>query len=240
MKGFFSTNYSPNFSTEKRNSKNIEFIIIHYTGMSSEIMAISRLTDVKSKVSCHFFIRNNGKVILMVPLKYTAWHAGKSRWKNKINLNSKSIGVEIQNSGHENDYKSFNKKQIKSLIKVCKYLQAKFKVRKENILGHSDISYLRKKDPGEKFPWQILAKNKLSIWHDISLKHLKQFRNLRINTNEKNEFFLNLKKIGYFVNNNKKHKKFLIIAFQRKFRANLLNGIIDKECLIISKKLINT
>ena len=91
------TNYSPNFSTKSRINKNIKFIILHYTGMISETKAIKRLSDVGSKVSCHYFIKRNGGIILMVPEKYIAWHAGKSRWGNTKNLNKYSIGIEIQN-----------------------------------------------------------------------------------------------------------------------------------------------
>ena len=120
--------------------------------MKSENKAINRLTDVNSKVSSHFFVKKNGEVILMVPLKYTAWHAGKSKWKNFINLNNCSIGIELVNKGHLLGYQNFTKKQINSLIILCKKLKKKYKLKKENFLGHSDIAPLRKIDPGEKFP----------------------------------------------------------------------------------------
>ena len=93
-------NYSPNFNTPKRQKKNIRYIIIHYTGMKNELSALNRLTDYKSKVSSHYFIKRNGKIINLVPDLYEAWHAGKSNWKNIQSLNRYSIGVEIQNSGH--------------------------------------------------------------------------------------------------------------------------------------------
>ena len=96
-----SHNYSPNFSTYKRNNKFINFIILHYTGMKSESKAIKRLIDEKSKVSCHYFIKNNGEIIQIVPDRYIAWHAGKSRWKKLKSLNKFSIGIEIQNKGHQ-------------------------------------------------------------------------------------------------------------------------------------------
>ena len=91
-------NYSPNFTTPARKIKNIKYIIFHYTGMSSESKAINRLTDVKSKVSCHYFIKKNGELILMVPEKYEAWHAGISNWKKDSYLNKTSIGIEISSS----------------------------------------------------------------------------------------------------------------------------------------------
>ena len=136
MRYNFSLNYSPNFSTPKRSLRQIKFIIIHYTGMKSENKAINRLTDVNSKVSSHFFVKKNGEVILMVPLKYTAWHAGKSKWKKFNLLNKYSVGIEIQNPGHKFEYSAFNKKQILSLLKLCKFLKKKLKINKKNILGH--------------------------------------------------------------------------------------------------------
>ena len=105
-------NYSPNFSTPSRNINKIKYIIIHYTGMRSENEAINRLLNVKSKVSCHYFIKKNGKIILMVPGNYEAWHAGKSKCKNDKSLNKNSIGIEITNKGHEHSYEKFSNNQI--------------------------------------------------------------------------------------------------------------------------------
>ena len=235
----FSYNYSPNFSTLRRISKSIKFIVIHYTGMSSQSKAIKRLIDEDSKVSCHFFIKKNGEVILMVPEKYTAWHAGISNWGKYSSLNKNSIGIEIHNTGHDNKYESFNKKQINSLIKLCLYLKKKYKIKNKNIVGHSDISYSRKKDPGEKFPWNNLAQKKLSVWHNLNDKTLRKLRKISIHKKYKNQFFKNLKKFGYYVQNDikKKNKNYLIKAFQRRFRNQLIDGKIDKECYEISKKL---
>ena len=173
----------------------------------------------------------------MVPLKYTAWHVGKSKWKKFNLLNKYSVGIEIQNPGHAFKYPAFNKKQILSLLKLCKFLKKKLNINKKNILGHSDVSYTRKKDPGEKFPWELFAKKNLSLWHNINKTKLASFRKKKVSKTEKNNFYSNLKKIGYFVDSNSKNKKLLTLAFQRKYRTKLLNGIIDKECLIISKNL---
>ena len=108
MKPNLTYNYSPNFSTRKRNPKNIKFIVVHYTGMKSEIEAIKRLSDVNSKVSCHYFIKKSGDLVLMVPENYIAWHAGKSDWGRYCSLNKYSIGIEIQNPGHNNNYINFS------------------------------------------------------------------------------------------------------------------------------------
>ncbi len=233
-----SPNYSPNFSTSARNRKKIKYIVYHYTGMRSENKAIKRLTDLNSNVSCHYFIKRNGRIILMVPELYEAWHAGKSKWKKDISLNKKSLGIEISNKGHDFGYENFSKVQISSIIKLSKYLIKKYNIKYSNILGHSDIAFDRKKDPGEKFPWRYLATQKIGIWHNINEKKLKKLRSKIISNIEMLQFIKYLNKIGYFVKSLKNNKKIkLVKSFQRRFRQKLINGKIDKECLIIAKKL---
>ena len=233
-----SINYSPNFSTSARNKKNIKYIVYHYTGMRSENKAIKRLTDLNSNVSCHYFIKKNGQIILMVPELYEAWHAGKSNWKKDISLNKKSLGIEISNKGHEFGYENFSKNQIISLIKLSKYLIKKYNIKASNILGHSDIAFERKKDPGEKFPWDYLARKKIGIWHKMKEQKLKKFRNKKISNIEIITFIKYLSKIGYLTKNLKNNQKTkLFKSFQRRFRQKLINGKIDKECLIIAEKM---
>jgi len=236
-------NYSPNFSIEKRSIKQIKFIIFHYTGMKKESEAISRLTNIQSKVSCHYLIKKNGEIIRMVPESYIAWHAGKSSWKNYRSLNKNSIGIEITNPGHEFKYKKFTTKQISSLLKLSRLLIKKYKINLKNILGHSDIAPKRKKDPGEKFPWQYLSQNKVGLWHAINKKDLMKNRKIKITKIGKDIFFNNLLKIGYpkeFPKNANKDRylNYITKAFQRRYRQDLINGKIDQECLIISQNLI--
>ena len=166
-------NYSPNFNIVKRSKKQIKFVIFHYTGMKKEKEAILKLTEIQSEVSSHYFIKNDGEIITMVPDLYIAWHAGKSSWKNYNNLNANSIGIEISNPGHKFNYKKFSKKQINSLLRLSRFLINKYKINPQNILGHSDIAPDRKKDPGEKFPWKYLSKKKVGLWHDLKNKDLK-------------------------------------------------------------------
>ena len=237
-----ATSYSPNFKIPKRVKNRIKFIIIHYTGMKKESAAIKRLQDPKSKVSSHYLIKRNGEIINLVPDLFEAWHAGASSWKHFKSINKNSIGIEITNPGHQHGYKRFSKKQIFSLQKLLKILVKKYKIKKNYVLGHSDISPGRKKDPGEKFPWEMLAKNKLSFWHNLNQKKIKKFREKNlINKVDESLFLKNLYKIGY--NNVKKFKshkniKYLTLAFQRRFRQSLVNGKIDKECLLISRNLL--
>ena len=237
-------NYSPNFDKKKRDSKKIRFLIFHYTGMKKESEAISRLTDIKSEVSSHYLIKNNGQIITLVPELYIAWHSGVSFWKNYQSLNKNSIGIEISNPGHNFRYKNFSKKQINSILLLSKYLIKKYKIKPQNILGHSDIAPNRKKDPGEKFPWEYLSKQKVGFWHKLDKKKLVKFRTLKINISKEKLFYKNILKIGYSEKNFKNSKiskvyyaKILTKAFQRRFRPELINGKIDLECLFISQNL---
>ena len=233
-------NYSPNFDLKKRGLKEIKFIIFHYTGMKKQKDAITKLTNIKSKVSSHYFIKNNGEILTLVPDLYIAWHAGVSSWKKHKSINKYSIGIEISNPGHEHSYKKFSKKQIKSILKLSAYLIKKYKIKSNFILGHSDIAPDRKKDPGEKFPWKYLSKNKIGYWHNLSEKKIFKERNQQVSQLEKNKFIKNLNKIGYSKNilfNKNKYSKVLTTAFQRRFRQELVSGIIDQECLFISNNL---
>ena len=233
-----SLNYSPNFDLKKRSKKNIRYLVFHYTGMKSDNSAIKRLTNSKSKVSSHYYISDNGQLIQLVPDLYTAWHAGKSCWKKDKSINKYSIGIEISNPGHEYGYKSFNKKQINCLIKISKNLIKKYKIKKENVLGHSDIAPLRKKDPGEKFPWKLLAKNKISIWHNVNSKKCRNLRDKKFNLNLK-YFIKKIAKYGYCTNYSDDYSlKKIIKSFQRRFRPELINGKLDEECFAIIKSLI--
>ena len=157
--------YSPNFSKKTRKIKDIKLIVIHYTGMQSRIASIKRLSSKLHKVSCHYLIDRKGKILKMVDENKVAWHAGKSKWKNLINLNKNSIGIELVNKGHQFGYENFTNIQLNNLVKLCHILKKKYKIKNSNIIGHSDIAPLRKKDPGEKFPWKKLKKNKLGIWY---------------------------------------------------------------------------
>ena len=236
-------NYSPSFYLKKWKKKQIDFLIFHYTGMKNEKAALSRLTKIQSQVSSHYLIKKDGEIILLVPDLYIAWHAGFSSWKKKRFLNTSSIGIELTNPGHEFNYKKFSKKQINSLIKLSKFLIKKYKINRKNILGHSDISPERKKDPGEKFPWEYLSKKSIGVWHNLNKNKLINLRLKKCNNFEKKKFLINLYKFGYPKKSIKKMKfekynRFVIKAFQRRFRKDLINGIIDQECLLISKNLI--
>ena len=232
------TLYSPSYSKKKRKGKDIKFIVIHYTGMQSKVASINRLLSNRHKVSCHYLIDQKGVIIKMVEENKVAWHAGKSKWKNFNNLNKNSIGIELVNKGHEFGYEKFSDVQIRKLINLCLHLKRKYKIKNSNVLGHSDIAPLRKKDPGEKFPWKKLYKKQLGIW----------FKSLKVKPQEisdekvKKLFFRNLFKIGYryFKKNKRASQDVLLIkAFQRRFLPNKISGIIDQKTYITSHFLAN-
>ena len=229
---------SDNISKKKRTKNQIKFVIIHYTGMQSEIESIERLKNVKSKVSCHYLINRKGSVVQMAEEKNIAWHAGKSKWKNFTNLNKGSIGIELVNRGHKFGYENYTKLQINSLVNLCKELKKKYKINKENFRGHSYIAPLRKIDPGEKFPWKKMSKFGLGIWYK-SIKKNYNFKNKNL---IKKLFFINLYNIGYRYFNPLRRSstdKILIKAFQRKYNPKKVTGKIDQKTFKISLFLSN-
>ena len=139
------------------------------------------------------------------------------------------------------DIKNIQKNKL--ILYLISFLSKKYKIKKRNILGHSDIAPDRKKDPGEKFPWRYLAKKNICVWHNLDQSILKILRKKKCNDIMKNFFLTNLFKIGYVLNTRNYFKKsknltFVIKAFQRRFRPELIDGKIDQECLLISQKLI--
>ena len=207
--------------------------------MQSERESVSRLCNPKSKVSSHFVISQNGRVYRLVQDNQIAWHAGKSCWGKYKNLNKNSIGIELVNKGHQFGYTNFKKRQLSSLIKICKSLIKKYKIKKKNVVGHSDIAPLRKIDPGEKFPWKKLADDRIGIWRHCKPSLLRKYRNIKIlEKKDKTKFIKKLNKIGYCFSDKKKYFFIKIVeAFQRHYRKELINGLLDKECFTIAQNL---
>ncbi len=229
-KKFYSKHLSPNFNIKKK--RNINFVIIHYTGMLPIKKTIEKFKDSKSKVSCHWLISSKGKIYKIVDEKNEAWHCGKSRWKKFINLNKCSVGIELDNPGHGSSYKTFPNTQMNALAFLLKKILVKYNINNKNVLGHSDISPERKLDPGEFFDWHYLAKKKLAYFPPIKKKIL--IRNIFFQIGDKGNTILELKillkKIGYACILNSKFDikfKLIIEAFQRRFLPVSVNGIID-------------
>ena len=237
---------SANFN-KRKNGTFINYIILHYTAMKDYKEALNHLCDKNNKVSSHFLINKSGDIFYLVNIMNRAWHAGKSNWRKVSDINSESIGIEIDNSGHLYNFENYTSKQIDSLIKLLKYISYRYGIKKPNILGHSDISPYRKIDPGEKFTWMKLKRNNLTflpnkLSQNKTNKIDKYFDN-KLGEKDKKQRSLNmLKKIGYNIkpakNNNTKYTM-LIKAYQMHYRQSLVSGKLDLETLQLIQSHFN-
>ena len=227
---------SPNYNL--RNNSKIQLIIIHYTALKNTFDAISYLCNKEKKVSSHYLISQNGTVYNLVKDKFRAWHAGRSFWQEMIDINSVSIGIELDYNprGKNNKY---SLKMIHSLKKLILKLQKNYKINKNNILAHSDIAPFRKKDPGKHFPWQSLSAANLVT----SLKNLKNneikiiekwFNNNNLKS-KKQKTILALSLIGYDTREVYKND-ILYDKLIRAYRIRYLNS----EDIINNKSIYNT
>lgn len=139
-------------------------LILHYTGMSSAEKAIDWLARAESGVSCHYVIDEEGRITQLVPESLRAWHAGASYWRGETDINSHSIGIEIQNPGHQHGYPDFPAAQMDAVIALGKDITRRHAMAVDAVLAHSDIAPGRKIDPGEKFNWMQLAREGLGLW----------------------------------------------------------------------------
>ena len=224
---------SPNFNERKSNKINL--IIIHYTALKSISESIKFLCDKKNNVSSHYVISKSGNIYNLVSEKKRAWHAGQSNWKGKIDINSSSIGIELDYSANNINLK-YPKRQIFSLIQLLKILIKKYNIDNKNILGHSDIAPYRKIDPGPKFPWNKLSDLNIPILpKKITKKELMIIESLLerrlLKTIAQKSLYM-LSEIGFDISKAEKSNKnfiLLIKAFQSHYRQSLVNGKIDKE-----------
>jgi N-acetylmuramoyl-L-alanine amidase len=154
---------SPNVG-ERRAGCRPSLIVLHYTGMSTAAKAIHWLSHPDSKVSCHYVVDEAGAITQMVPEALRAWHAGASHWAGETDINSASIGIEIQNPGHANGYPDFPPAQMQAIAALCRDIMGRRGIRPEGVLAHSDVAPGRKIDPGEKFDWAGLAQAGVGHW----------------------------------------------------------------------------
>ena len=242
---FINKHKSPNYNNRK-SSLEIIYIIIHYTAMRNNQQAIEYLCDNKNKVSSHFLINKSGKIYNLVNLKFRAWHAGKSYWKKQKDINSSSIGIEMDNSGHHLDFENYTLEQINSLVELLKFLIKKYKIKQENILGHSDIAPYRKIDPGEKFPWnKLFSKNIIYLpkaLNRIESNKIDIFLKKKVIKTKKDKILYMLKKIGYDIDLAKKNSRSfnsLIIAYKMHYCNKFFLGKVDIHTYEIIKGHFN-
>jgi N-acetylmuramoyl-L-alanine amidase len=142
----------------------VDMLILHYTGMASGAAAIARLRDPEAKVSAHYVVEEDGRILRLVPEDRRAWHAGVSHWRGATGLNARSIGIEVVNPGHEHGYRPFPALQMATLCDLCLDILARHPIPPRHVLAHSDIAPDRKEDPGELFDWEGLARNGVGLW----------------------------------------------------------------------------
>ena len=204
----------------------ISMIVLHYTGMQDSASAIARLCDAEAKVSSHYVVDEDGTVLRLVPEDKRAWHAGRSHWRGTTDINSASVGIEIVNPGHEFGYRPFAGPQIDAVIRLVAAIKERHAITRGNVVGHSDIAPTRKRDPGELFPWSKLAKLRLAL--------PRPTRNLMDPMWTEGGFLLALERFGYEVI----EPMAAIMAFQRRFRPELIDGEVDAECRMILLALL--
>jgi N-acetylmuramoyl-L-alanine amidase len=214
---------SPNFDAR---TLPISMVVLHYTGMIDGASAINRLADPEAKVSAHYVVAEDGQIIRMVDEANRAWHAGRSWWRGISDVNSASVGIEIVNPGHEFGYRPFPDAQIEAIIRLVAGIVARYGITRGNVVGHSDVAPARKDDPGELFPWHRLAKLRLAL--------PRPTKNLMDPHWSDAGFLLALERFGYDVTDGPA----AVRAFQRRFRPELMDGIIDGECRAILLALL--
>lgn len=193
----------------------IDMLVIHYTGMVPDAKALDWMCNPASSVSAHYFIDEAGAVYRLVPEVRRAWHAGVSAWRRATDINSRSIGIELSNPGHDFGYRDFPQPQIDALIGLAGDIMARHPITARNVVGHSDIAPVRKIDPGERFPWQQLASAGIGLWPDPEPQQA---------TGDLTQM---LTSYGYDVGNNPLPD--VVSAFQRHFRPERFDGVADGE-----------
>jgi N-acetylmuramoyl-L-alanine amidase len=204
----------------------VSMIVLHYTGMPTAAEALARLCDPEAKVSAHYFVDEDGSVRQLVPEDKRAWHAGRSHWRGIADVNSASIGVEIVNPGHDWGYRPFPPAQVEAVIRLVADIKERHGITRGNVVAHSDIAPTRKRDPGELFPWAQLARLRLAL--------PRPTKNLLDPGWTQAGFLLALERFGYDVTD----PMAAIMAFQRRFRPELIDGEIDAECRMILLALL--
>lgn len=215
---------SPNFDER---ALPISMVVLHYTEMQPVETALAKLVDPEAKVSAHYLISEAGEVIQLVDEDKRAWHAGQSYWRGHPDVNSASIGIELDHPGHALGYREFADAQIEALVPLLARIVKDYDIPRANVVGHSDVAPARKIDPGELFPWERLAQYKLCLARPTTLAAGDPFDNDAA-------FYLALERYGYDVTDG--HKA--VEAFQRRWRPERIDGEIDGQVRAILFQLL--
>jgi N-acetylmuramoyl-L-alanine amidase len=235
---------SPNLD-ERKDGRPPDMILLHYTGMATGEAALARLTTASSRVSSHFVVFENGRIVQCIPEDSRAWHAGESSWAGETDLNSRSIGVEIVNPGHDLGYPNFPLRQTAAVISLCKsIITRRGPISAERILGHSDVAPSRKQDPGEKFPWELLSESGVGHWVRAAPLDLD---GTGFKPGDRGEpvsrLQRTLRSYGYGIEETGVYDEattIVVKAFQRHFRPARVDGIADPSTLLTLRALIET
>jgi len=213
----------------------VDMLILHYTGMETTQQALQRMIDPASEVSAHYLIDEKGAVLQLVPESRRAWHAGRSTWKGKTDINSRSIGIEISNPGHDGDYPNFPEEQIGAVIQLAQDICQRHQILPWMVLAHSDIAPDRKLDPGEKFPWNALARS--GVGHFVEPAPLVS-SGIVMQEGDAGQPVEALQSMlalyGYPIDvtgNFDRQTRLVVEAFQRHFRPGQVDGVADQSTI---------
>jgi N-acetylmuramoyl-L-alanine amidase len=231
---------SPNFGP-RRETFRPDMIVLHYTGMASGAGAEAWLCDPQSEVSSHYLVHEDGRIVQMVREQDRAWHAGKSSWFGRTDINSCSVGIEIANPGHSLGYKAFPKRQIEAVTSLCAGIVGRYLIPAERVLAHSDVAPGRKVDPGEKFPWKALFA--AGVGHLVPAAPLRLGAALKAgNTGADVEALQSMLALyGYGVDISgvyDRQTEIVVSAFQRHFRRRLVDGVADSSTISTLQRLL--
>lgn len=233
---------SPNFDDRPIGIK-IDMLVMHYTGMRSGDEALARLCDKDAKVSSHYMVHEDGRVIKLVPDEKRAWHAGISCWRGTSSLNDSSIGIEIVNPGHEFGYRPFPGAQMEAVADLAFNIIDKNQIQARNVLGHSDIAPTRKEDPGELFNWKGLASERIGLWPEV--KKIKKPHNPVVSPGEESLAVASVQKMladyGYHIKVDGFYgpkSESIVKAFKRHFVPEYVNVVWDNMADARLQKLL--
>jgi len=218
-----------------------DILLLHYTGMKSTQAALERLCDPGPRVSSHYLVFEDGRIFQLVPEARRAYHAGASSWEGTSDINSRSIGIEIGNQGHDFGCPGFPDPQIAAVIALCRDILARSSIAARRVLAHSDVAPDRKRDPGEGFPWRRLAEAGVGLW--VEPEPIVDGAALR--PGDRGEDVATLQRAladyGYGVTVTGSYDtatEIVVTAFQRHFRPARVDGIADASTVRTLKKLI--
>jgi N-acetylmuramoyl-L-alanine amidase len=224
---------SPNYG-DRKGVLSPDMIVLHYTGMADAASAIVRLCTEGTEVSAHYVVLEDGNIVQCVRESARAWHSGTSSWGGETDINSCSIGIEIVNRGHDLGYTDFPLRQVAAVIALCKGIMIRRDIQKHRVLAHSDVAPGRKKDPGEKFPWRLLADSGVGLWTEPAPIVDGEQKLLGASGDDVLALQRSLSRFGYGVPLSGQYDTAtmdVVAAFQRHFRPERVDGVADQSTL---------